>query len=310
MGAATLNSSSILSKLKLSGKLPTPKGIALEVINLSQRDDVSNQVIAHLIGADPALSLRVIKTANVLCASPTRPIVTVSDAVTVLGLRSLRQLVLGITLIADHKNGPCKQFDYPAFWTRSLLTGIAVKQFAEQSKLAASEEVFTLGLLGDMGKLAMATVFPEEFGVILENSKDCSLDQLYGMEREQFGFEQAELTAAILADMNFPPIFLRLIHDYPQPQNSSVAEGTREWKLMNMLHLAARVADVYLAAPLQQEMLVSELWSYYQSLEIEEVNIVSVIEQCSQDWPEWANLLNMDTRQLPSLQELFSRMDN
>src|SRR5574340_1036980 len=117
--------SPILSRLKIANRLPTPKGVALEVINLTQREDVSNHDIVRLIGSDPALSARVIKAANVLLTNPSRPIASIADAVTVLGVRALRQLVLGISLIVDYRHGPCKQFDYPHFWAHSLLTGIA-----------------------------------------------------------------------------------------------------------------------------------------------------------------------------------------
>lgn len=93
-------------QLKISGRLPTPKGIAMEVILLTQQADVSNQAIAHLIGADAGLSARIIKAANVLLANASRPIITIVDAVMVLGVRGLRQLVLGIALIADYRSGP------------------------------------------------------------------------------------------------------------------------------------------------------------------------------------------------------------
>ncbi len=300
----------ILTKLKLSGRLPTPKGVALEVINLTQRENSSNQDIIRLISADPALSVRVIKAANVLLASSSRPVVTISDAVTVLGSRALRQLVLGIALIVDHQHGPCKQFDYSYFWAHSLLTGIAVRRLAERSRLAAAEEIFVIGLLGGVGQLAMATVYPEEFGILLSHAADESLQELYRKERAEFGFEQAELSAAILADMNFPAIFQTLIHDYPQPETSSVVEGTREWKLMNMLYLASQIADVSLAAQAVRGKLVRKLRTNAILMAVDETVIIEVANECARDWPELAALLNMGMRQLPSIAELFEQDDN
>lgn len=300
----------ILTKLKLSGRLPSPKGIALEVINLTQRENSSNQDIIRLISADPALSVRVIKAANVLLASSSRPVVTISDAVTVLGSRALRQLVLGIALIADHQQGPCRQFDYAYFWAHSLLTGIAARHLAQHLKLAAADEMFVIGLLGGIGQLAMATVYPEEFGVLLVQARGVSLEQLYGREREQFGFEQAELSAAILADMNFPPIFQNLIHDYPQSEISSVADGSREWKLMNMLHLAAQMASICLAEQAGRNKLVRKLRSDAVSMAVGESVIIEVAAACAHDWPEWRALLNLGIRRIPSFSELFKQDDN
>ena len=91
-----ITENSILARLKSSGRLPTPKGVALEVINLTQREDASNHDIVRLVSTDPALSARVIGAANVLLANSSRPVVTIADAVTVLGARALRQLVLAL----------------------------------------------------------------------------------------------------------------------------------------------------------------------------------------------------------------------
>lgn len=306
----TPNQNNILAKLKLSGRLPTPKGVALEVINLTQRENASNQDIVRLISADPALSMRVIKSANVLLSSSSRPIVTILDAVTVLGSRALRQLVLGIALIVDYQHGPCKQFNYLHFWAHSLLTGIYVRHLAALSRLAAVEEIFVIGLLGGIGQLAMATVYPDEFGNMLSAPERQSLDELYRRELEQFGFEQAELSAAILADMNFPTIFQTLIHDYPQPEVSRVVEGSREWKLMNMLHLASLMADVSLSSPAERNKLVRKLRTDAALVAIEEAPLVQVADECAREWMEWATLLNMGTRHLPSFAELFAHLDN
>ena len=51
-------------EIKTSSKLPSPKGIALRVIDLTQQDDVTSQEIANVIKSDPALSGLVIKVAN------------------------------------------------------------------------------------------------------------------------------------------------------------------------------------------------------------------------------------------------------
>ncbi|MDD5384285.1 MAG: ATP-binding protein [Gallionella sp.] len=47
-----------LEEIKAIGYLPTPKGVALQVIQLTRKDDVTNQEIAHAIKPDPALYSR------------------------------------------------------------------------------------------------------------------------------------------------------------------------------------------------------------------------------------------------------------
>jgi len=301
--------SPILSRLKIGNRLPTPKGVALEVINLTQREDASNHDIVRLISVDPALSARVIKAANVLLTNPSRPIATIADAVTVLGVRALRQLVLGIALIVDYRHGPCKQFNYPHFWVHSLLTGIAAKHLAAGARLAVAEEIFVLGLLGNIGQLGLATAYPEEYGNVLEHTKGKALNELYRQEHDKFGCDQAELSGAILADMHFPKIFQALAHDFQQPECSKMAEGSREWRLLHLLHVASLLADACLASPAERGKLVAKLRLHAARVAIETDHLIEIGDACVRDWLDWLELLNMGMVHIPPFAELLNQSD-
>ena len=301
--------SPILSRLKIGNRLPTPKGVALEVINLTQREDASNHDIVRMISADPALSARVIKAANVLLTNPSRPIATIADAVTVLGVRALRQLVLGIALIVDYRHGPCKQFNYPHFWAHSLLTGIAAKHLAARARLAVAEEIFVLGLLGNIGQLALATAYPEEYGDVLEHAKGKALDELCRQEHDKFDCDEAELSEAILADMHFPKIFQALAHDFRWPERSKMAESSREWLLLHLLHVASLLADACLASPAERGKLVAKLRPHAARVAIETDHLIEIGDACVRDWLEWLELLNMGMVHIPPFAELLNQSD-
>lgn len=301
---------SVLTRLKISSRLPSPKGVALEVIDLTQRENVSNHEIARLIGGDPALSARVIKAANVLLANPSRPIVGIADAVTVLGARALRQLVLGIALIVDYRHGPCEKFDYPYFWAHSLMTGIAARHLAQRARLAAAEEVFVLGLLGNIGQLALATVCPDEYGVLLEGSQGKGRADLYRLERDKFGCDQAELSETILAELKFPKVFQALVRDFPLPEASAMIEGSREWRLLHLLHVASLMADVSMCGQSGRDALLAKLRAQAAHAGVEEDFLVEVGDACAREWGEWAALLNMGSRHVPSFAELLSQADS
>ena len=295
-------------KLKISGSLPTPKGVALEVISLAQQDNVSNHDIARLISSDPALSVRVIKAANVLLGNTSRPIAGISDAVTVLGMRALRQLVLGIALMLDYRKGPCQQFDYGKFWVHSLLTGIAARHLAKRTRMVAPEEIFVVGLLSRIGRLAMATMHSEAYGVMIE--KKVSLEALYQVESEQFGYQELELSEAILADMNFPQVFQMLVREYVDPDQANVIEGSRDWRLVYLLGVSSLVADVCLASPEQRVKLVTRLRHQAARVAIEATDLIELGMACAQDWVSWSSLLNMGQLNIPSFADLLKKSDD
>ena len=297
-------------QLKVSGRLPTPKGVALQVIKLTQQPDASNQAIAHLIGADPALSVRVIKAANVLLANSSRPVITIADAVLVLGARGLRQLVLGIALIVDYRHGPCKQFDYPYFWTHSLLTGIAARHLARYTRLASVDEFFVAGLFCHIGQLGLATVYAEAYGVLLMQNKGQPLDAMLAAQQEKFGFDESQLSEAILADMNFPAIFQVLVRHCDQPERGNLVAASREWQLLNLLHFANRLADLFMKNPDSSREVMIRVRQLAQQLAIAEDELVEIGNACARDWQEWSALLGLGGNlNIPSIAELLQSIE-
>jgi HD-like signal output (HDOD) protein len=91
--------------LELTSRLPSPKGIALAIMNTCRRDDVTVQDVSRLVQSDPALTGRLLHQANAAGHSG-RPLASVPDAVGRIGLRAVRQLALGFSLIDQHGKAP------------------------------------------------------------------------------------------------------------------------------------------------------------------------------------------------------------
>jgi diguanylate cyclase (GGDEF)-like protein len=255
------------------------------------------------------MTLPVIKAANVLLSNPSRPIATISDAVTVLGARALRQLVMGIALIVDYRSGPCKQFDYQYFWVHSLLTGIAAKHLVARTRLAVPEEIFVLGLLGNIGRLAFATAYPDEYGGLLERAQTSPLDELCRQEQDEFGCDEAELSGAILADMHFPALFQTLAHDHLLPESSKLVEGSREWQLLHLLYVASLLADACLSKPTERAGLVANLRLSAARVGVEGGQLIEIGDVCIRDWLDWLEMLGMKMVRIPSFTELLQQSD-
>src|SRR5690554_327415 len=82
-----------LHELKIDTELPSPRGVALAVMRLTQQEDVSITELVRVISADPAIVGRLIKAANGMAFSHRRPVVSVADALMVLGLPAVRVMV-------------------------------------------------------------------------------------------------------------------------------------------------------------------------------------------------------------------------
>ena len=156
-----------LDMLRKRGNLPSPQGVALSIMRLLGTRNANRGDIVRQLQADPALAGRILSVANSVATGARRSIVALSEAVLLLGLPLVRQLALGFSLVSQYRKGRCNEFDYVGFWTQSLLMGLAAQQIARKVKPAAPDEMLVCGLLSGVGKLAFATVFPDEYSRVL-----------------------------------------------------------------------------------------------------------------------------------------------
>lgn len=291
-------------ELKTTGKLPSPSGVALQIIELTRRDDVALAELAHAVQADPALSGRLIKFANSAMAGPRRPVAAVSEAIRLLGIATVRQLALGFSILGHHRGGACKAFDYQQFWSCSLASAIAANALCLRTRTAAADEAFTCGLLARIGSLALATLHPEEFGALLEANGQLSGPARVAVEREKFRTDHNELCAALLEDWMLPRIFVNTVFHQEQPELGTWPEGSRESMLCNILHLSVRVGDYCAATDSGRAAMVADLIFDAARVGLDADALALLTDQVVVEWREWGRILEVKTSDLPAFANL------
>ncbi len=173
-------------------------------INLMVEDPNSSAVeIGHLISEDPALTARLLKVVNSpMFGFPSR-IDTISMAITVLGTRHLRDLVLATAVVGKFHNLTEEVIDMETFWCHSVSTGVAAKVIGHHLKENNSERFFVAGLLHDIGKLVMYLTHPDASRQVIELSSEPGINQ-NTVERSVFGFSHAEVSAELLSHWQLP----------------------------------------------------------------------------------------------------------
>ena len=80
-GAMQLVDPDRYASLKATGKLPSPKGVALSIIRLLQREDFRVADLVQLVQSDPAIAGRLLYFANAAAFGRSRPIVSLQRAI-------------------------------------------------------------------------------------------------------------------------------------------------------------------------------------------------------------------------------------
>ena len=291
-------------QLKASGALPSPRGVALAILRLTQQENASMVELARIVKSDPAFAGRVIKAANSVNASPGRPVVAVPDALIVLGMPTVRNLALGFSLLSQYKQGACKTFDYQRFWSGSLACALALQALTLHTHAAQPEETFSVGLLARVGELALATMFPDQYSRVLQQTSEDRDGRLLDLEQRSFAMDHCELSAAMLSDWGLPRIFSDPVCRHENPDQSSFPEGSREYMVVQSLALSREIAATCLATEAQRPARMPRLLALAERLSIGAEELKQLCDGVAREWMEWAAILNVATQPLPSFEEL------
>lgn len=291
-------------ELKATNQLPSPTGVALAVLRLTASETATAQEIARVLEADPALSGRLLKIANSAQSGSPRPVTSVRDAATRLGVRAVRTVALGFSLVSQHGHGTCRAFDYAGFWSRSLAMAVAAQAGARQSGHIAPAEAFTTGLLAQVGRLALASIYPDAYGEILTEAGGDDAPTLVRLERERFATDHNELAAAMLHDWGLPETYAAAAQHHEQPDRAGFSDGDSRHALARLLRLASRMAAVCVADTAERAAHVRALLADGAAMAIPDPELMALCDRVVGEWQEWGRLLQVETRAVPPLAEL------
>ncbi len=287
----------VFYELKFSGKLPSPAGVGMQILQLTQQEDCGVDEITKVVRSDPSLTGRILKVANTFTpvrtssAAPSTP--PLEEAVLRIGFASLRDLVLGFSLISNNPKTICRAFDYGAFWHQSLGRAVAAQYLTELAGRGAASESYVCGLLCGMGRLGLASAHPERYSRILESDEAADPERLVEMETREFGINHRELTDALLSDWGFPQRLARAAATYQQPSERDYQEQAA----LKFLRLILRTADAVIAAidagVSTADALPDPLRTLLDTLEIAPSGMAGALTSIRTTWREWGALLNV-----------------
>jgi two-component system, cell cycle response regulator len=294
-------------QLKATGDLPSPRGVALAIIRLTQAEEVSMAELARVIKSDPAFVGRLIKAANGVVSFHRRAVVSVQEALMVLGLPAVRTMALGFSLLSSYRKGGCVSFDYARFWSSSLLMALSMQVVAQRVRVIAADEAFSLGLLARVGELALATLYPADYGRLLLESQRFPELRLTDLEQQSFALTHNELSAAMLADWGLPVVFTEPVLYFEQAERAGFAAGGREEGLLQSLVLSRALAEICLASEVEQAALMPPVLKLATRLGLGRDDFAAACERIGREWLEWSKLLQLESVAPPAFGSLVQK---
>ncbi len=291
----------VREKLAKCADLPSMPAVAIQILDLCQRDEPDMGEIAKLIGSDPALSAKILRLTNSPMYGLKCQVRTVSHAICLLGLSAVRPLALSFSLVKGLQSRDRKALTW--FWKRSLLSAVAARELAAASNYRLGEEAFLGALLQDIGILAMRQLAGTEYTTLARPG--IRHTALADGERALFGEDHASVGAWLAERWKLPESLCAAIAGSHAPEN--LPEGTHAdiAHLVRLVAISGEVADVWIEADAAEAMKALRTTSS-RLLQIDDLRLDATLCQVAIRSEEVADYFDME---IGSPEELSGILD-
>jgi len=228
--------------LKLD-RLPTLPGIAMRILEVVQKEEPDLQEIGKIISTDPPLSAEVLKIVNSSFYGLSSKVTSVFHAINLLGMNTVKNLALSFSLVKNFKARSSVAFDYSFFWKDSLTGAVAARLLAEKILPKFSEDAFFLGLLHNIGILALLQCMPKQYSLVLKAVETSDYDY-HEAENQILGFTHMAVGEYLVKTWGLPDTFFAPIGSHHHPAELSSDDKDIE-KLAKILHLASLYIEFF-----------------------------------------------------------------
>lgn len=216
--AATIDLKRVLS----DAQLPALPQSAVQLLDLSQDPDNGPPEFAVPIESDPGLASQVLRFVNSSYFGFAHEISTVRLALTLVGVRSVKNFVLWSAVFSSIPQPKCGPFDLKRAWQDSLRRALFARGLAKELRITEVEEVFCAALLQDVALPLLAGAAPQVYEKLLEKRRETDI-RLSELEQRVFGWTHAEAGGMVCRQWNLPDRLAALVENHADIQRCAAA---------------------------------------------------------------------------------------
>jgi putative nucleotidyltransferase with HDIG domain len=217
---AKLDRARIDARLSGSTGLPSLRNHHSALRELMDADERSTSEIAEIIRRDPSLTTRLLHMVNAINYGSSKRPTNLDEAVFYVGVRQIRQLAMMTQIVEDLQQiAQETPFPWREFWRHSIATALMTREVTSLIQSQSDDIDYVAGLIHDIGRIVMATTFPDHF-VEIYHGRAGERGDLLQLEREVLGINHAELGAIYIRKQKLPEVLVEIVQFHHSPQLS------------------------------------------------------------------------------------------
>ncbi len=205
---------SLATILKKVNQLDSIPSVIHKVLALAEDPESSLKDLVAVVERDPAITANLLKTVNSAHMGLPVKVDSVRQAVSMLGLQQVVELVLSQNLSGNLKRS---QQGYGLakgdLWRQSLAVAMVARTLAGQRDLMSLPAIYTAALLKDIGKVLLHEFVADQLQAIkrLVTEKGLSFVEA---EKEVLGMDHTALGGIIAKEWHFSPHMIYMIENH------------------------------------------------------------------------------------------------
>jgi putative nucleotidyltransferase with HDIG domain len=271
--------------------LPTPPIVFNQIQKAINDPNVSAAQIASILSEDPAMSVKVLKLTNSAFYGLSREVDSVKQAVVIIGLEAVKNLVLSASVLDMFKGKHIDQEYQERFWRHSLATGICARLIARRIQtrgMVDPDTAFSSGLLHDVGKMVLSCHLPKEHKAFTEARATDPATMDWELENKVLGFNHAQVGGFLATTWNLPEKLANSITYHHVPTEQGLSDP-----ITSFIHLANHIAketfrDDADSGPLGE--LNPEVMAY---LQVDDAKVVELSELLREEYVKAETFMQM-----------------
>lgn len=184
-----------------------------------QSEEASISSVAKIVESDLGMTAKILQLVNSAFFGIRQHVSSVTQAVSLLGLDTIKSLVLliGVFTPAMSQKFP-PGLSLEQIWRHGMMVGASALAIAreETNDKVVTNDAFTAGLLHDVGKLVLAENCGDEFARVWTHAVDNQL-QTDEVELETFGCNHAQVGAYMLGIWGLPDAVVEAVAFHHKP---------------------------------------------------------------------------------------------
>lgn len=262
--------------------LPAIPKVAQEILSLRLITDEGERALLKLIEQDPLLSAKIVGLSNAPLFGAANKIMTVRDAVTVLGLKRVKMIALSFAMMTSMAQRPTGSLDVQHLWQHSLavaMTMHAMSQAMPRDLRPQDDEIFLAGLLHDIGFLVLNHINPQlsnQFHIRLATEAGHPVEAL---EAKMLEMSHSELGAELGRYWNLPEAIVAVLRYHHQPGDARAATGQ---PLVMMANLAEKLLPTFELSGYVQPGVSDEEWQALGITPVKAAELVELVQKHNQ----------------------------